>query len=134
VLVSSITLLFWLAAISAVVFWIAPFWCKDKRCETKFNVLAFICSLSALVLAFGINDIFDSYPKKAIGIYQNQTSKVFTVQYEQSYWTPLGVKTNVVFGDCYASYEDALKELESQGKPTPKPDEWVPVVEGTKGK
>jgi hypothetical protein len=115
-----------------MVFCIASFWCKDKRCEAKFNVFTFTCLLSALVLAFVINNIFYSYPKKAIGIYQNQTSKAFAVQYEQPYWTPLGVKTNIVFGDCYTSYEDALREL-TQGKPTPKP-EWVPVVEGAKDK
>jgi hypothetical protein len=81
---------------------------------------------------FWVNDIFDSYPKKAVGIYQNQVSKVFAVQYEQLHWTPIGVKTDTVFGEQYASYEDALKEL-TQGKPTPTP-EWVPVVEGAKGK
>jgi hypothetical protein len=129
----TITVLFWLASAGAMVFLITSLWCKDKRCEAKFNVLTLICGFSALVLAFVINATVYSYPKKAIGIYQNQTSKVFAVQYEQSYWTPLGMKTDVVFGDCYASYEGALKELESQGKPMPK-SEWVPVAEGTKGK
>jgi hypothetical protein len=131
VLVSSITLLFWLVAVGALIFCLISLWSGQE----KYGFAALICFILTIALLIGFSHAFDdSHPQKAIGIYQNQVSKVFAVQYEQLHWTPLGVKTDVVFGDCYASYEDALKELESQGKPTPKPDEWVPVVEGTKGK
>jgi hypothetical protein len=123
--------LFWVVAVGVLIFWLTSLWSGRE----KYGFAALICFTLMIALLIGFSYTFDdSHPRKAMGIYQNQTSKVFAVQYEQLHWTPLGVKTDTVFGERYTSYEGALKELESKGKSTAKSNEWILVVEGIKGK